>query len=129
MVRLVLKQVAEKDVRFKFDSEIVFEMWDEDLVMTTNVITSTGWISGTRCFSRYDLDNLFEANKIPSRRASFSITPNLSRRGSYNVRQDDTLENFAQILANKQEKRRLSLPKPPAVVQTGGPVIEISHHD
>ena len=125
-VRLVLNQVAEKDVRFNLDSEIVFEVCDGDLVMTTKVMTPCiGTVIGTRCFSRYDLDNLTEVSKVQSRRPSFSVTPNLSRRGSYNVRQDEILENFSQILAAKMEKRRLSLPKN----ISRGPLIEISHHE
>ena len=127
-VQLVLNQVAEKDVSFNLDSVITFVVCDEELVMTTNVMTPEGPIIGTRRFSRYDMDSLTEVNKCPSRRNSFSVTPNLSRRGSYNVRQDETLDNFSQMLSAKLKKKRLSLPKTLDNLQTSGPIIEISHH-
>ena len=130
-VRLVLNQVAEKDVRFNLDTEIVFKVNSHDeLVMTTKVIDNQigDPIIGTRRFSRFDLDNLIEVTKVQSHRPSFSVTPNLSRRGSYNVRQDETLDNFSQLLSAKLEKRRLSLPKTLTSLQSSGPIIEISHH-
>ena len=130
-VRLVLNQVAEKDVPFNLDSEIVFKVnSDDELVMTTKVIDNQigAPTIATRRFSRFDLDNLIEINKVQSQRPSFSVTPNLSRRGSYNVRQDETQDSLSQLLSAKLEKRRLSIPKTPASLQSNGPIIEISHH-
>ena len=60
-------------------------MHDDNLIMTTTVDTKKGPISGTRQFSRYDLDNLMDMTPIASRRGSYCTSPNLSRRGSVNI--------------------------------------------
>ena len=85
-VKFVLSQVAEKDVWYKSDSEVVFEVGDDgDLIMTTTIFTNDGPVSGTRTFVRFDLDTLHDIDPIQGRRNSALITPNLSRRGSFDV--------------------------------------------
>ena len=69
-VKLVLKQVADRDERFHFDSDVTFEVYDGELVMTTTVHTDEGPVSGTRTFTRYDLDKLMDLNMNLSRRNS-----------------------------------------------------------
>ena len=81
--RLVLKQEAEKEFEFHFNSEIVFEVSGETLLMTTTVLTNDGPIIGTRTFSRYDLDQLLDMAPYPDRRPSFCMAQNISRRGSF----------------------------------------------
>ena len=85
-VKFILSQVAEKDVWYKSDSEVVFEVRDDgDLIMTTTIFTDDGPVSGTRTFVRFDLDTLHDIDPIQGRRNSALITPNLSRRGSFDV--------------------------------------------
>ena len=81
--RLILNQQAEKDVKFCFDSEVVFEASDETLLMTTTIHTNNGPIVGTRIFSKYNLDQLSDTIGSYDRRPSFCMGQNMSRRGSF----------------------------------------------
>ena len=108
--RLILNQVAEKDALFNLSSEIIFEACGDSLVMTTTVQTDEGYISGTRTFSRYDLDELLDTISIPDRRSSLCMAPNISRRGSFATSNhlrgsDDIPEIFLQNLATRSRRR------------------------
>ena len=132
--RLVLQQVAEKDVYFNFDSTIVFEVCDGELVMTTTVQTGKGIISGTRNFLEYDLDKLGNMMPISSRRGSFAPSPMRSPRGSViTIAGQPSKEDQEEDLLHPPPKhvRRLSLHPPSLSDHTlqQKPSIEISHHD
>ena len=133
-VRLVLNQVAEKDVEFHLDSEIVFEVCDGQMVMRTTVYTSNGPISGTRQFSLYNLDDLQDPtpnpsrrpsycpSATPSRRASMSVTPNPPRRGSISAPQQPFLRRSS---ADFQFGTSLLAPQ----FAARRPSIDISYHE
>ena len=134
-VKLVLTQVAEKDVRFKFDSKVVFEMRDGVLVMTTTVETDKGPVSGTRTFSWFDLDNLHGGSRRGSYLDFLPVVKVPSRRGSYNVASQSSSEVLdSERVSEALQKtlgRRLSVPR----IQVGciqpsqGPMIDITEHD
>ena len=96
-MRLILRQEADKEIEFHFDSEIVFQVYDDTLIMTTTVYTKQGPISGSRHFTKHNLDNVTElvpkssrrastgGPQIRSRRCSVSPALNISRRGMRNV--------------------------------------------
>ena len=115
--RLILNQEAEKDVDFCFDSEIVFEAFDETLVMTTTVQTDEEPVTGTRTFSRYNLDQLMDQISAPDRRPSFCLGQNRSRRGSFATNnrrgsEEDHREEILQKLGARS-RRRSSVAKVP----------------
>ena len=132
--RLVLRQVAEKDVRFRFDSEIVFEVCDGKLVMTTTVQTDKGPVSGSRQFLEYDLDKLCNLREVSStQRGSFSLSPFIgSPRPSFSLSSrrssKEIPEEISQQLARKFG-RRLSMPKVSEQLLPLKQSIEISHHE
>ena len=137
--QLILRQVAEKDVKFRNDSEVTFEVSDGELVMTTTVKTRKGNISGTRNFLQYDLDKLGNMiQPISSRRGSFAPTPMRSPRGSVitipaltstgDQENDSQAPPFSLQLPPKYG-RRLSIPQLSDSVVQQKPSIEISHHD
>ena len=130
--QLVLRQVAEKDVRFKSDSEVTFEVCDGELVMTTTVHTVKGNISGTRTFLQYDLDKLGNMDQtISSRRGSFAPSPMRSPRGSViTIPGRTSTEDQEQDWLQPPPKygRRLSIPKVSDAILQKKPSIEISHH-
>ena len=130
--QLVLRQVAEKDVRFKSDSEVNFEVCDGELVMTTPVQTRKGKISGTRNFLQYDLDKLGNMDQtISSRRGSYAPSPMRSPRGSViTIPGRTSTEDHEQELLQPPPTygRRLSIPKLSDAVLQPKPSIEISHH-
>jgi hypothetical protein len=137
--RLVLRQVAKKNGPFRFDSEIVFEACDGELVMTTTVETDKGPVSGTRQMMEYDLDKLCRLKQdSSSQRGSFSHSPFIrSPRASFSVSSrkssKEIPEEMSQQLATLQVAskfgRRLSMPKVSENLLTLKPTIEISHHE
>jgi hypothetical protein len=132
-VQFVLRQVAEKDVRFRSDSEVTFEVCDGELVMTTTVQTEKGSISGTRNFLPYDLDKLGDqVMPISSRRGSFAPSPMRSPRGSVitmPTRTSKSDEILDLLQAPPKYGRSLSIPQFSDPVCQQKPSIEISHHD
>ena len=56
-VKLLISQISDKEVEFRYDSEIVFEVDGGDLIMTTTVYTKEGPVSGIRRFVQFNLDN------------------------------------------------------------------------
>ena len=130
--RLILHQVAEKDVIYKYDSETIFEVKNGDMVMTITVQGEEGPISGTRYFSRYELTNLEELTPNPSRRGSICVTPNRSRRGSMNgdSRRPSAAgaDAISEALARSFGSNFLMPQNSENIIQRK-PSIQISHHN
>ena len=149
-MQLILRQKAEKDVKFNFDTDVVFQVNDGSLVMTTTVFTNEGPISGTRHFSQGGSDILTDLTRkcsrrsaspsVPSRRTSIASSTNHARRGSKNAsshpllrrRSADILTEeslgISPELANSPLFQKNRSPERQNHVDHGRPSIEISHH-
>ena len=142
-IKFVLNQIADKDLEFNYDGEVVFEASDdgESLAMSTTIKTSDGNVSGTFYFSRYDLDSLNDKGGVTSRRASFCHAKNASRRNSIESPNNRSRRNSvnllpggidpSQFLSSIQNKfgANLSVPMISEKLDTAlNPEIEISHH-
>ena len=115
-VKLVLKQVADRDERFHFDSDVTFEVYDGELVMTTTVHTDEGPVSGTRTFTRYDLDKLMDLNMNLSRRNSNCSRRNSLRKSSASP--DNTRRNSVCVSPNLSRRASVNVPPQPFLRKT-----------
>ena len=128
-ITLVLNQVAEKDVRFKNDSNVEFFVQDDELYMVTSIKTKNGIVSGTRKFCQYNLDKLGDASLLKGG-ACFGISPNVSRRGSFMTSRRASKELSGDLLMPfpGEPNRRSPYSKVPEHLLPKMPVIEISEH-
>ena len=115
-----------------FDSEIVFEVCNGELVMKTTIKTEKGPISGTRTFSECDLDKLFDMRQMAIQRGSFQLnifasSPRASFSASRRSSKDATVE-ISQTVAN-MPGGRLSVSKCSKNFLQRKPSIEISLHE
>ena len=53
---LILCQVAEKDVYWNFDSQVIYQGEGDNLTMTIKVKTDKGYFLGTQHFTRYTIE-------------------------------------------------------------------------
>ena len=129
-IKLIMSQTSEKDVEFRFDSEIVFETIDGTLIMTVTVYTDEGPVSGTRHFVQYNLDNLGSISPNNSRRGSYSVSP--SRRSSMSLAPQPFLRKLSTEIHDSglhmgKSGNNLLSPEKTNHVNHRRPSIEISH--
>ena len=98
---------------FNFDAEVVFQVNDGTLVMTTTVYTNEGPISGTRQFLQCDSDILPDLTPKCSRRASMSSSTNNARPTS-----------ISSSPNNARRRSRTISPRPIFQRETGDVLIE-----
>jgi hypothetical protein len=151
-VQFILRQAAEKDVKFNFDAEIVFQVNDGTLIMTTTVYTNEGPISGTRQFSQWDLDMLTDLTpKSSSRRASMCGSTKNSRPTTVSASRlvessrrrsrtasprkvlrresaEETAEKIPPELANNPLFQKNKSPERKKRIDHGKPRIDVSQH-
>ena len=131
-VKLLISQISDKEVEFRYDSEIVFEVDGGDLIMTTTVYTKEGPVSGIRRFVQFNLDNLANVTPNSSRRNSYQASPHASRRSSVNLAAQPFLRRLStDVHDGGQQTLRLAnslIPESPKTIFHRRPSIEVSHH-
>ena len=131
-VKLLISQISDKEVEFRFDSEIVFEVDGGDLIMTTTVYTKEGPVSGIRRFVQFNLDNLANVTPNSSRRNSYQASPHASRRSSVNLAAQPFLRRLStEVQDGGQHMARLAnslIPESSKSIFHRRPSIEVSHH-
>ena len=133
-VKLLISQKSDKDVEYRSDAEIVFEVDGGELIMKTTVYTRKGPVSGIRRFMQYNLDNLANATPNSSRRNSYQNSPHASRRSSVNLAAQPFLRRLStDVQEGGLQNFRLANSLAPDVnlktIFHRRPSIEISHHN